>query len=126
MEDYIFLGPVWRVKGNASFLVLAGVAEDVDTLQAAAISDRQAAAGLRALEPFPNFAEDEADCPSNCESVGIEIFNAFDPPVALGPKGHAVSHGSSAIDHSGPETLRTVEDPFGQSQSDLREAALLI
>lgn len=112
---YLFLGPTRRVEGYAPLKVLSGVTEDVNALQASTVPDGQIPVGFYPLKPLPDLGKDEANRPCHSKGVDIQILLAVDPPVALSPKSHAVSHRSSAVGNPGPEGGWTVENPLRQT-----------
>jgi hypothetical protein len=123
---YVLLGPVGRVKGDSTVLVLVRVAQDVDALEAATVSNGQTAVSLGAIVPAPYFAEDQAHSSGHCEGVDVQILLVLDSPVAFGPVGHPIGHGGSTVSHPCSEVFGAVEDPLCQSECDFRQFVLVL
>lgn len=122
---YFFLFPSWRIEGDSSFGIFIAVSQDVNTLKASSVSDGQVSVSFGSFIPFPDFTKDKADSSSNCKGVGVKVGLVFNFPISFSPKGHSVGHAASGVSNSGPESIGTVKDPFGQSQRDFRKDGFL-
>jgi hypothetical protein len=104
--------------------IFSRISKDVHALQSPPVPDRKASVCFGALEPLPYFAKNQPHSSRYCEGINIQIFDTFDFPVPVRPKGHAVSHGGSAVGNPHSEGGGTIKDPLRQPEGDLGQLSL--
>lgn len=122
---YLLLFPSRWVKRNPSFFVLISIPQNINALQSSSVTNSQIPVSFGALVPLPNFAEDQPDSASDCESVCIEIGLVINSPISFSPESHAISHAASRVSDSGSKSFGTVKDPLSQSQRNFGKDTLL-